>query len=169
MQSLPMKGPGLKLVLSLLKHQNSTGIDWFLAHIASDQFDKSDSVTCRNVFVEAAKLFIHDIKTVCESARPDSNPKPLIQYLSAGRGLLLVSALQKTVTTAGVFNDELAAILLSLESFLTSRDGASDAGDCSLLNTVDHANIPNINTSNTLARRKKTYHRGRKPRNRPNR
>ena len=64
------------------------------------------------MFLEATKLFIQDIKTVCETVSPDVNPRPLKQYLSQGRGLILISGLQRTVSHAAVFNEELCPVLL---------------------------------------------------------
>lgn len=95
------------------------------------------------MFLEATKLFIQDIKTTCESLSPDVNPRLLKQYLSQGRGLVLLSGLQRTVRHARVFNEELCAVLLSLQSFILSPRLTSDPGsECPLLSPVPWPGCP---------------------------
>ena len=174
---LPGKAPSLKLVLSLLEQTSDVAVDWFLVHLASKELGtylKSDPnpVTCKSVFLEATKLFIQDIKTVCETISPDVNPRPLKQYLSQGRGLILISGLQRTVSHAAVFNEELCAVLLSLESFLTSPALGPDpdpASECPLLTPAPWPQCPDGKTSASSTKKRKPSYRSSKVRRRASR
>ena len=96
---LPVKSPSLKLVLSLLdspKSETEAFIDWLLVHIASDnlsrQLDNSPEVsTIGSLFSVVSKLFIKDIKVVCQPGHDGTNNRALAQYLTEGRGLLFLS------------------------------------------------------------------------------
>ena len=129
------RGPSLKLVLSLLDTSGGAAVDWLLVHLAAPDLGTAhDAATAKQIFHEVTKLFIQDIKTLCETASPDADPLPLRKYMCEGRGLVLLSGLQKTVARAAVFNEELAAVLLSLETFLSSP--APAAAECPLLEKV---------------------------------
>ena len=174
---LPGKAPSLKLILALLEQSSDVAVDWFLVHLASKELSvylESDPniITCKSVFLEATKLFIQDIKTVCETVSPDVNPRPLKQYLSRGRGLILISGLQRTVSHVAVFNEELCAVLLSLESFLTSPALASDtdpASDSPLLTPAPWPECPDGKTSASLSKKRKPSYRSSKVRRRASR
>ena len=173
---LPGKAPSLKLILSLLEQTSDVAVDWLLVHLASRQLStylESDpnSITCKAVFLESTKLFIQDIKTVCETVSPDVNPRPLKQYLSQGRGLVLLSGLQRTVRHARVFNEELCAVLLSLQSFLLSPGLASDpASECPLLSPVPWPVCPDgLRTSASFSKKRKLSYRSNKVRRRATR
>ena len=130
------RGPSLKLVLSLLDTSGGAAVDWLLVHLAAPDLGTAhDAATAKQIFHEVTKLFIQDIKTLCETASPDADPLPLRKYMCEGRGLVLLSGLQKTVARAAVFNEELAAVLLSLETFLSSPAPAP-AAECPLLEKV---------------------------------
>ena len=131
------RGPSLKLVLSLLDTSGGAAVDWLLVHLAAPDLGTAhDAATAKQIFHEVTKLFIQDIKTLCETASPDADPLPLRKYMCEGRGLVLLSGLQKTVARAAVFNEELAAVLLSLETFLSSPAPAPAAAECPLLEKV---------------------------------
>ena len=133
------RGPSLKLVLSLLDTSGGAAVDWLLVHLAAPDLGTAhDAATAKQIFHEVTKLFIQDIKTLCETASPDADPLPLRKYMCEGRGLVLLSGLQKTVARAAVFNEELAAVLLSLETFLSSPapSPAPAAAECPLLEKV---------------------------------
>ena len=173
---LPVKSPSLKLVLSLLKQSSNTEIDWFLVHLASEDLSRylsntSETATAKQIFHEATKLFIEDIKTICGNT-PENKPKLLTQYLSQGRGLLLISGLQKTVKKAAVFDEELCAVLLSLESFLSSpgiNDGAIK-DDCPLLDKVLNAECINFAANDAIdSKKRKPCYRSQKVRRRVSR
>ena len=162
---LPGKAPSLKLILSLLEQTSDVAVDWLLVHLSSRELStylESDpnTITCKAVFLEATKLFIQDIKTVCETVSPDVNPRPLKQYLSQGRGLILISGLQRTVKHAALFNEELCAVLLSLQSFLSGPALASDidpASGCPLLAPVSWPVCPDGQSSSVIIKRKHNY------------
>ena len=155
---LPVKSPSLMLVLSLLEQQDRPSsesellTDWLLAHIASDnlsqQLDQSglspELSTVSSLFSVAARLFITDIKALCGcGGETDSSlPRPLVQYLTQGRGLLLLSALQRTVRACSTFHQELPSVLLSLVSILQSQDDESDKPECPLLPPVSSPAFP---------------------------
>ena len=174
---LPGKAPSLKLILSLLEQTSDVAVDWFLVHLASQDlrtYLESDPnpITCKSVFLEATKLFIQDIKTVCETVSPDVNPRPLKQYLSQGRGLILISGLQRTVDHAAVFNEELCAVLLSLESFLTSPGLSTDldpASECPLLSPVPWPECPDGKTPSSFSKKRKPSYRSSRVRRRASR
>ena len=134
------RGPSLKLVLSLLDTSGGAAVDWLLVHLAAPDLGTAhDAATAKQIFHEVTKLFIQDIKTLCETASPDADPLPLRKYMCEGRGLVLLSGLQKTVARAAVFNEELAAVLLSLETFLSSpapSPAPAPAAECPLLEKV---------------------------------
>ena len=136
---LPVKSPSLVLVLSLLEQQDRPSsewevlTDWLLAHIASDnlsqeldQSGQSPELSSGSaLFSVASKLFITDITALCgcvgggETVTP---PPLLVKYLTQGRGLLLLSALQRTVRASSTFQPELPSVLLSLVSILQTQD-----------------------------------------------
>ena len=170
---LPVKSPSLMLVLSLLEQQDRPSsesellTDWLLAHIASDnlsqQLDQSglspELSTVSSLFSVAARLFITDIKALCGcGGETDSSlPRPLVQYLTQGRGLLLLSALQRTVRACSTFHQELPSVLLSLVSILQARkeEEEADSPQCSLLPPVTSPVYPGAGGSLTVTAVKK--------------
>ena len=159
---LPVKSPSLVLVLSLLEQQDRPSsecevlTEWLLAHIASDnlsqQLEQSgqspELSTVSSLFSVASKLFITDIKALCGSGGDSDNtpPPPLVKYLTQGRGLLLLSALQRTVAASSTFHQELPSVLLSLVTILQSQE--EEEGDsppppqCPLLPPVSSPAYP---------------------------
>ena len=150
--------PSLKLVLSLLGQKKTSAVDWFLYYLSSKDLLTPHSLHIEQnaeVFHEASKLFVGDIKLICESASPDKNPKPLLQYLRQGRGLILLAGLRKILYVTPVFNDELCAVLLSLHSFLINLDATclSDGERCDLFSQVPTPACPRVLTK--FSRKKK--------------
>ena len=171
---LPVKSPSLVLVLSLLEQQDRPSsdcellTDWLLAHIAShnlsrqlDQSHQSDQApelsTVGSLFSVAARLFIADIKTLCGCGGDPDTGRPLLQYLTRGRGLLLLSALQRTVRSCSTFHQELPSVLLSLVSILQTRQEEEEAESpqCSLLPPVTSPVYPGAGGSLTVTAVKK--------------
>ena len=148
---LPVKSPSLKLVLSLLdspKSETEAFIDWLLVHIASDnlshQLDNSPEVsTIGSLFSVVSKLFIKDIKVVCQPGHDGTNNRALAKYLTEGRGLLFLSAMQRSVSSCTTFQQELTAVLLSLATILQS-DQQEDGNhpQCPLLSPVCETSYP---------------------------
>ena len=152
---MSIQRPSLKLVLSLLDHKKSSAIDWFLFYLSSEEFFSNyaalswEKLQLEEIFHEATKLFMKDIKLICESASPDKKPKPLLQYLRQGRGLLLLAGLRNVVDNADVFNDELCAVLLSLQSFLSKLEESlkRTGKKCELFREVLTPSCPEVSTS----------------------
>ena len=164
------RGPSLKLVLSLLDTSGGAAVDWLLVHLAAPDLGTAhDAATAKQIFHEVTKLFIQDIKTLCETASPDADPLPLRKYMCEGRGLVLLSGLQKTVARAAVFNEELAAVLLSLETFLSSPAPAP-AAECPLLEKVTLPHFcPDSFGGATVGKKRKHNYRGSRVRRRASR
>ena len=150
---LPVKSPSLVLVLSLLEQDGATSeteafIDWLLVHIASDnlsrQLDNSPELsTVGSLFSVVNRLFIKDITLVCRPAGDSSNNKALAKYLTEGRGLIFLSALQRTASSCTTFQQELAAVLLSLATILQSDQAEDeDCPRCPLLSPVSPPSYP---------------------------
>ena len=160
---LPESRPSLRLIISILDQKNSIVIDWFLRYLISEELSQSsDTLLLNSVYHEAAKLFIEDIKIICESVSPEVNPVPLEQYLTQGRGLLLLAGLQRVVSRTSVFNEELSAILLSLESVLDKSDVATELNQDQ--NILDPATVPKSRFSHEkiLTKRKQKSSRTRR-------
>ena len=165
------RGPSLKLVLSLLDTSGGAAVDWLLVHLAAPDLGTAhDAATAKQIFHEVTKIFIQDIKTLCETASPDADPLPLRKYMCEGRGLVLLSGLQKTVARAAVFNEELAAVLLSLETFLSSPSPAPAAAECPLLEKVTLPHFcPDSFGGATVGKKRKHNYRGSRVRRRASR
>ena len=171
---LPVKSPSLVLVLSLVEQQDRPSseyevlTEWLLAHIASDNLsqqleqsrDTPELSTVSSLFSVASKLFITDIKALCGCGGDSdhSPPPPLVKYLTQGRGLLLLSALQRTVTASSTFHQELPSVLLSLVSILQSQEEAEgdDCPQCALLPPVSSPTYPGAGTLNVSAVKKRS-------------
>ena len=164
--------PSLKLILYLLDQRKSWAIDWFLFYISSNDFFTNysalpwENLQLEEIFREATKLFIKDIKQICETASPDKNPQPLLLYLRQGRGLLLLAGLRNVADNAAVFNDELCAVLLSLQSFLTKLDESLQiTGErCGLFHNVPAPSCPKVSTSFVKKKKSSTSSRTRRRR-----